>query len=115
MLINTTVPLFLQAHAESKADGLEDQLRRLKAQVDDLTRQNNDLNNLKARLTQENFELQRQIQDLDGSNGALSKAKSQLQAALDDAKSKLDEETRVRDEPRGHQSKIVELYKIQRI
>jgi myosin heavy chain 6/7 len=84
-----------RAHAESKLEGLDDAVRRLKAQVDDLTRSNGDLNNLKARLTQENFELQRHVQDLDSSNGALSKAKSQLQAALDEAKSRLEEETRV--------------------
>ena len=30
-------------HAEAKADGMEDQLRRLKAQVEELTRQNQDL------------------------------------------------------------------------
>jgi 16S rRNA G1207 methylase RsmC len=84
-----------QAHAESKAEGLEDQLRRYKTQFDEVTRQNLDLNNLKARLTQENFELQRQVQELDTSNAALAKAKSQLQAQLDEAKARLDEETRV--------------------
>lgn len=70
-------------------------VRRLKAQVDELTRQNNDLNGLKARLTQENFELQRQVQDLDSSNAALAKAKAALQAQLDETKGRLDEETRV--------------------
>lgn len=63
--------------------------------MEDLSRQNQDLNGLKARLTQENFELQRQVQELDGSTGALAKAKSQLQSQVDDLKSKLDEETRV--------------------
>ena len=53
---------------------------------------------LKARLTQENFELQRQIQDLDSSNATLAKAKSSLQAQLDDAKSRLDEESRLRNQ-----------------
>ena len=33
-------------------------MKKLKMAVDDLTRQNGDLNGLKARLTQENFELQ---------------------------------------------------------
>ena len=32
-----------RAHAEAKAEGMDDQIRRLKAQVDDLSRQNNDL------------------------------------------------------------------------
>jgi len=76
-------------------EGLEDQLRRLKTQLEETTRQNQDLNNLKARMTQENFELQRQVQELDASNAALSKARSQLQAQLDEAKARLDEETRV--------------------
>lgn len=84
-----------RAHAEAKAEGLDDQCRRFKAQVDDLSRQNHDLNGLKARLTQENFELQRQVQDLDASCGALTKAKSQLQHQLDDTKNRLDEESRV--------------------
>ena len=53
---------------------------------------------MKARLTQENFELQRQIQDLDSSNATLAKAKSSLQAQLDDAKSRLDEESRMRNQ-----------------
>ena len=74
---------------------MEDQLRRLKAQVDELTRQLTDANGIKARLTTENFELQRQCQDLDSANAALSKAKSQLSAALDDAKRTADDEARV--------------------
>ena len=53
---------------------------------------------LKARLTQENFELQRSIQDLDSSNASLAKAKSSLQHQLDDAKSRLDEENRLRSQ-----------------
>lgn len=76
-------------------EGLEDQLRRLKTQLEETTRQNQDLNNLKARMAQENFELQRQVQELDASNAALSKARSQLQAQLDETKARLDEETRV--------------------
>lgn len=63
--------------------------------MDELTRINGDLNNLKARLTQENFEFQRQLQELDSSNGTLSKTKAQLQLQLDDTKARLDEETRV--------------------
>ena len=90
------VPCNSKAHAESKVDDLEDQLRRLRTQVEELSRLNADFNNLKARITQENFELHRQVQDLDSSNAALSKAKSQLQAQLDETKARLDEETRVR-------------------
>ena len=87
--------VLLKTHAEGKAESLDDQVRRLKAQVDDYERHNQDLNGLKARLTQENFELQRQVQDLDSTAGALSKSKLQLQAQLDDTKSKYDEEYRV--------------------
>jgi len=85
----------VKSQAESKLEGLEDQLRRCKTQLDETSRLNQDLNNLKARLTQENFELQRQVQELDASNAALSKARAQLQAQLDEAKGRLDEETRV--------------------
>ena len=89
------VRCIVQVHAESKMEGLEDALRRLKAQNDELTRQNQDLNNWKARLTQENYELQRQVQELDSSNGAMAKARAALQQQLDEAKAKLDEESRV--------------------
>jgi len=70
-------------------------VRRLKAQCEELTRQNQDMNNLKARLTQENYELQRQVQELDSSNGAMAKARAALQQQLDEAKARLDEESRV--------------------
>lgn len=84
-------------HNASKAEALDEQVRRLKAQCDDLSRQNQDLNGIKARLTQENFELQRSVQDLDSQNAGLSKAKAQLQHQLDDFKNKYDEEVRVRN------------------
>ena len=87
--------IILQAHAESKVDALEGSLARLKAQVDDLTRQLNDANNAKARLTQENFDLQHQVQELDSANAGLAKAKSQLQLQVDDLKRNLDDESRV--------------------
>jgi len=76
-------------------DGLEDLVRRLKAQVDELSRQNQDLNGLKAKLTHENFELHRQVQELDRSNIELSKVRVLLQQQLDDTKARLDEESRV--------------------
>jgi len=84
-----------QVHAESKLEGLEDMVRRLKAQVDELTRQNQDLGGWKARLTQENYELQRQVQELDSSNGTMAKARAALQQQLDEAKARLDDESRV--------------------
>jgi len=85
----------LQAQAESKATSQDDELRRLKAQVEELSRQVQELNGLKARLTHENFELHRQVQELDSNNAALAKARAQLQQQLDDAKAKLDEESMV--------------------
>lgn len=67
----------------------------MRAQVDDLSRQLNDANSLKARLTQENFDLQHQNQELDSANAGLAKSRSQLQVQVDDLKRQLDDETRV--------------------
>lgn len=85
-----------QQSADAKVEALEGSLARLKAQVDDLTRQLNDANNVKARLTKENFDLQHQAQELDSANAALAKSRQQLQTAVDDLKRQLDDETRVR-------------------
>lgn len=74
---------------------MEGSVSRLRVQVDDLTRINNDLNGIKARLTQENFDLQHQVQELDAANAGLAKAKSQLQVQVDDLKRNLDDESRV--------------------
>jgi len=87
-----------KVHAESKLDGLEDLIRRLRAQVEELTRQNQDLNGLKAKLSHENFELHRQVQELDKANAELSRVRILLQQQLDDAKSRLDEESRLRSQ-----------------
>ena len=70
-------------------------MRRLKAQVEELTRQNHDLNGVKAKLTHENFELHCQVQELDRANAELTKVRVLLQQQLDDTKSRLDEESRV--------------------
>ena len=85
----------MQAYVENKVEGLEDQLRKMKTQVDDLTRTNGELVNTRNRVTTENSELQRQIRDLENNYGAFSKNKGQLQTQLDDTKSKLEEEMRV--------------------
>jgi len=85
----------VQAQAESKTASQDDELRRLKAQVEELSRQLQELNGLKARLTQENFELHRQVQELDSNNASLAKARTQLQQQLDEAKARLEEESRV--------------------
>ena len=83
--------------AESHVSELEDQLRRARAQVEDQSRQLQDANALKVRLGQENLELHRHLQDLDSGNAVLSKAKTALQQELEEAKMKLDDETRVRN------------------
>lgn len=87
--------IWFQASAEAKVDALDGSNQRLKGQLDDLTRQANEFNSMKARLTQENFDLQHQVQELDSANAGLAKAKSQLQATCDDLKRNLDDETRV--------------------
>ncbi|KAF6031028.1 unc-15 [Bugula neritina] len=79
----------------SRAEGLEAQLARLRAQVDDLTRQLNDSNAHKSRLTQENFELQKALQDLEASSGNLSKLKITLTTQLEDMKRVADDESKV--------------------
>jgi len=76
-------------------EGLEDQLRKMKTQVDDLTRTNGELINTRNRLTTENSDLQRQVHELETNYGSFSKNRGQLQSQLDDAKSKLEEEIRV--------------------
>jgi len=85
-------------HYESKFGDLEDQLRRARLQIEELSRLNGDLNNWKARLSQENLDLQRQVQELDSSNASLAKMKSVLSAQLDEAKARLDEETREKNQ-----------------
>jgi len=85
----------IQAYMDNKVEGLEDQLRKMKTQVDDLTRTNGELVNTRNRLTTENSDLQRQIHELETNYGAFSKNRGQLQTQLDDAKSKLEEEIRV--------------------
>ncbi|XP_052279073.1 paramyosin-like isoform X2 [Dreissena polymorpha] len=85
-----------KASADARVEALEASLARLKAQVDDLTRQLNDSNGAKARLTKENFDLQHANQELDSANAALAKARQQLQANLDDLKRQLDDESRQR-------------------
>jgi len=91
----SAVDVACQAQAESKATSQDDELRRLRAQVEELARQVQELNGLKAKLTHENFELHRQVQELDSNNAALAKARAQLQQQLDEAKARLEEESRV--------------------
>lgn len=85
-----------QAAAESKLSGQDDLIRRLKAQVEELTRQNHELNGIKARLSQENYTLHHQVQELDRANAELTRVKVLLQQQVDDLKARLDEESNVR-------------------
>jgi len=100
----------VKVSAESKLGGLEDELRRLRAQVEELNRQVHDLTGVKSRLSQENFELHRQVQDLDNNNGALARAKAVLQQQLDEAKNRLDEESRVSNAKDNVFSSIYNIY-----
>jgi uncharacterized coiled-coil protein SlyX len=85
----------LQALAESRAGELEDHVRHLKTQMEELSHQLMEANALKARLSQENYELHNHMHDLDTDNAALAKAKTAMIQELDDLKIKADEETRV--------------------
>lgn len=87
-----------KAAVESRVEGLDGQLRRLQAHLDEVGRQGQEFNAVRTRLIHENQELNRHVQDLDASNGALSKTKHVLQQQLDEAKNGLDEETRVRSQ-----------------
>ena len=84
-----------QLAAEAKLGGQEDIIRRLKAQVDELTRQNQELQGIKSRLSQDNHNLHHQVQDLERVNTELAKAKIHLQQQVEDLRNRLDEETRV--------------------
>nr|ABS19447.1 multivalent antigen sj97-GAPDH [synthetic construct] len=82
--------------AESKLEGLDSQLNRLKTLTDDLQRQLTELNNAKSRLTSENFELLHINQDYEAQILNYSKAKSSLESQVDDLKRSLDDESRNR-------------------
>ena len=77
-------------------DGLDDQLKRMKVQVEELTRQRDELTQLRNKLTQENSELQHRIHDLEVNLDSFSKNKSQAQQKLESTQAKLEEEIRVR-------------------
>uniref|UniRef100_A0A095BXC0 Paramyosin n=1 Tax=Schistosoma haematobium TaxID=6185 RepID=A0A095BXC0_SCHHA len=82
--------------AESKLEGLDSQLNRLKSLTDDLQRQLTELNNAKSRLTSENFELLHINQDYEAQILNYSKAKSSLESQVDDLKRSLDDEAKNR-------------------
>jgi len=85
----------VQVLAESRVGEVEDQLRRARTQLDEQTRQLQDVGLVNARLTQENQELHRQLLDLDTGNASLAKTRTDLQQQLQETKMKLDDETRV--------------------
>ncbi|CAH8507974.1 unnamed protein product [Heterobilharzia americana] len=82
--------------AESKLEGLDSQLNRLKSLSDDLQRQLTELNNTKSRLTSENFELLHINQEYEAQILNYSKAKSSLESQVDDLKRSLDDEAKSR-------------------
>ncbi|VDP38483.1 unnamed protein product [Schistosoma curassoni] len=88
--------LIMEQSAESKLEGLDSQLNRLKSLTDDLQRQLTELNNAKSRLTSENFELLHINQDYEAQILNYSKAKSSLESQVDDLKRSLDDEAKMR-------------------
>jgi len=76
---------------------MDDQLKRMKIQVEELTRTKDDLTQLRNRLTEENSVLQRQIHDLEVNLDTFTKNKSQAQQKLESTMTKLEEEVRVRN------------------
>ena len=89
--------MWWQDYAESKVEGMDDQLKRMKIQVEELTRTKDDLTQLRNRLTEENSVLQRQIHDLEVNLDTFTKNKSQAQQKLESTMTKLEEEVRVRN------------------
>lgn len=85
-----------KSYSDSKLEALEEQVRKLKIQVDELTRINQDLLTLKAKLTQENSDFQHQLHEIETSFGSASKIKIQIQQQLDEAKTKYEDESRAR-------------------
>ena len=76
---------------------MDDQLKRMKIQVDELTRSRDEMAGVRNKLTQENAELQRQVSALEGNLDAFNKNKSQAQLKLESTQTKLEEEIRVRN------------------
>lgn len=85
-----------KAYSDSKLEALEEQIRKLKFQVDELTKTNQELQSIKLRLTQENEDYQRQLHELESNVGSSSKLKIQITQQLDEAKAKFEEESRIR-------------------
>jgi len=85
-----------KSYSDSKLEALEEQVRKLKLQVDELTRINQELVTVKARLTQENSDLHHQLHEMESNYGSSSKIKIQIQQQLDEAKAKYEDENRAR-------------------
>lgn len=90
-----TCSICIEVFAESKLAEMDEQLRRMRLQLEDQGHQLQDVNALRARVGQENFELHRHLQELDAGNVQLAKAKSAMQSELDETKARLEDETRV--------------------
>ena len=72
-------------------------MKRMKIQMDELTRSKDELTQLRNRLSQENTDLQRQVHEYEVQLDAFTKNKSQAQQKLESTQTKLEEEIRVRD------------------
>jgi phage-related tail protein len=64
-------------------------------QLEGVTKSNQELTAVRARLTQENSELHRQLQDIEAKYSSVSQLKTQIQQKFDAAQAKLDEQHRV--------------------
>lgn len=71
-------------------------MHRLQTLSEDLQKQLNEHNTVRARLTTQNFELTKTVQEYETSFVSLSKTKHMLEVQLDDTKKSLDDESRVR-------------------
>jgi chromosome segregation ATPase len=77
------------------AKQFENQISELQHKCDESNRSVNELNSQKAKLQAENSNIIVQLEDLEHQCSALSKERNCLQSALEEARSALEEETRV--------------------
>ena len=70
-------------------------MKKLKSQVEDLSKLNQDLASSKLKFSQENSVLYQQVQTLDRANADLIKTKTQLGIELEETKTMLENETGV--------------------
>jgi len=85
---------------------MDEQLKRMKIQVEELTRSKDELTAARNSLMQANADLERQVHDLEVSLDTFTKNKSQAQQKLESTQTKLEEEIRVRNSRRRIRSQL---------